>query len=349
MSGVKLENIVKSYGSLKAVDDVSLDIKEGEFVSLLGPSGCGKSTLLYCVAGLEEINDGRILFDDRDIAGLNSRERNVALVFQDYALYPHMTVRDNIAFPLRRQKLDKETVKGQVAWASETLGLSELLERMPSDLSGGQRQRVAVGRAIVRNPTALLMDEPLSNLDAALRVHMRTEIKRLSRELGLTVLFVTHDQEEAMVMSDRIAVLSNGHLQQFGEPMEIYRNPANRFVAEFIGSPKMNMITSADQNGVLLGLRPHDLTPASQQDKKDAFELTGELVLIEPAGPQFFLDVIVNGEMIKATTVDIGSFTSGSEIKLSVPAHRVYRFDASTGDALSGTSISASSRKNTTP
>jgi ABC-type sugar transport system ATPase subunit len=334
MSAITIDNIVKDYGPNRVLHGLKLDIREGEFVSLLGPSGCGKSTLLYCVAGLEEISGGRILFDDEDIAALSSRDRNVALVFQDYALYPHMTVRDNIAFPLRRLKIDREIVKGQVAWAAETLGLSELLERMPSDLSGGQRQRVAVGRAIVRNPTALLMDEPLSNLDASLRVHMRTEIKRLARELSLTVLFVTHDQEEAMVMSDRIAVLSDGHLQQYGEPMEIYRNPANRFVAEFIGSPKMNFIPSAERQGILLGLRPHDLTPASPQNNEDTFELIGEVSLIEPAGPQFFLDVLVMGQIIKATADDISGIENGSEIKLSIPTQRVYRFDEKTGAAL---------------
>jgi len=334
MSAITIDDVVKDYGSHRVLHGLQLDVREGEFVSLLGPSGCGKSTLLYCVAGLEPISGGRILFDDKDITELSSRDRNVALVFQDYALYPHMTVRENIAFPLRRLKVDRQTIKAQVAWASETLGLSELLDRMPADLSGGQRQRVAVGRAIVRNPAALLMDEPLSNLDAALRVHMRTEIKRLARDLGLTVLFVTHDQEEAMVMSDRIAVMSNGHLQQYGEPMEIYRNPANRFVAEFIGSPKMNLLPSDERAGILLGLRPHDLTPAGPHDGEDAFKLTGEVVLIETAGPQYFLDVQVKGKMIKATAGDITGLTNGSEVTLSAPAERVYRFDVETGAAL---------------
>ncbi|MCB9944540.1 MAG: ABC transporter ATP-binding protein [Geminicoccaceae bacterium] len=333
-ASITIEDVVKDYGATRVLHGLDLDVREGEFVSLLGPSGCGKSTLLYCVAGLEQISGGRILFDGQDVAALNSRERNIALVFQDYALYPHMTVRENIAFPLRRQKVESKQVDGQIAWASETLGLANLLERMPSDLSGGQRQRVAVGRAIVRNPTALLMDEPLSNLDAALRVHMRTEIKRLARDLGLTVLFVTHDQEEAMVMSDRIAVLSHGHLQQFAAPMDVYRNPANRFVAEFIGSPKMNLFPSTDQAGILLGLRPHDLKPADEKDDPDVFSVTGEVALIEPAGPFFFLDVLVNGELIRATTDEIGGLASGSEIRLSAPAQRVYRFNEETGLAV---------------
>ncbi|MEZ5848930.1 MAG: ABC transporter ATP-binding protein [Geminicoccaceae bacterium] len=333
-AAVTIDNVVKDYGPVRVLHGLELDIREGEFVSLLGPSGCGKSTLLYCVAGLEQISSGRILFDGRDMAALGSRERNIALVFQDYALYPHMTVRENIAFPLRRLKVDRKTIEGQVAWAAETLGLAALLERMPSDLSGGQRQRVAVGRAIVRNPAALLMDEPLSNLDAALRVHMRTEIKRLASDLGLTVLFVTHDQEEAMVMSDRIAVLSQGHLQQFAAPMDVYRNPANRFVAEFIGSPKMNLLPSPDRADILLGLRPHDLTPAGPQDGEDAFSLAGTIALIEPAGPQYFLDVLVGGQLVRATASEIDDLSNGSEVRLSAPAHRVYRFDVATGDAL---------------
>ncbi|WP_156912042.1 ABC transporter ATP-binding protein [Kaistia adipata] len=308
MSSINVENVRKDYGGVKALHSVSLDIKDGEFVSLLGPSGCGKSTLLYCVAGLEEISGGRVLFNGNDVADRGARERNIALVFQDYALYPHMSVRENIAFPLRRQKLDSALVTKQVNWAAELLGLTGLLDRSPSDLSGGQRQRVAVGRAIVRNPAALLMDEPLSNLDAGLRVHMRTEIKRLARELGLTVLFVTHDQEEAMVMSDRIAVLSNGHLQQFDDPMTVYRNPINRFVAEFIGSPKMNILPAPNGNAkIIIGARPHDMNLVKDgKANTDDFAVTGTLAMVEPAGHVYFLDVEVGGTLVKATTADIG-------------------------------------------
>ncbi|SDI29780.1 ABC transporter ATP-binding protein [Alloyangia pacifica] len=331
MSSITIQNVSKAYGDTKVLHSLNLDIHEGEFVSLLGPSGCGKSTLLFCVAGLEEITDGQILFDGQDIAARNPRDRNIALVFQDYALYPHMSVRENIAFPLRRQKIDAETIHGQVNWAADMLGLTKLLDRSPAELSGGQRQRVAVGRAVVRNPAALLMDEPLSNLDASLRVHMRTEIKRLARELGLTVLFVTHDQEEAMVMSDRIAVLAGGHLQQFADPMTIYRKPSNRFVAEFIGSPTMNMLPDAGHPGaVTLGVRPHDLTLGGS----GGFSLDGRLTLIEPAGPHYFLDVEIGGAMIKATASDIDGLAPGAEVTLRAEDHRVYRFDSTSGAAI---------------
>ena len=242
MSAITIESVSKSYGTTPVLHALDLEIPDGGFVSFLGPSGCGKSTLLFCIAGLEEISDGRILFDGRDMTPVAARNRNIALVFQDYALYPHMSVRENLAFPLRQQKAEEQAIATQVAWAADLLGLNPFLDRSPAELSGGQRQRVAVGRAIVRHPAALLMDEPLSNLDASLRVKTRTEIKRLQRELKITVVFVTHDQEEAMVMSDRIAVMNNGVLQQFDEPMKIYRAPVNVFVAGFIGSPQMNLL-----------------------------------------------------------------------------------------------------------
>ena len=235
MSSIQIEAVVKRYDTVPVLHGLDLDIRDGEFVSFLGPSGCGKSTLLRCIAGLEDITGGRICFDGADIGRRAPKDRNIALVFQDYALYPHMTVRDNIAFPLRQQGVDEATVRAQVAWAGEVLGVTGLLDRAPADLSGGQRQRVAVGRAVVRNPAALLMDEPLSNLDASLRVHMRTEIKRLQRELAVTVVFVTHDQEEAMVMSDRIAVMNQGRVEQFDTAHALYRRPVSRFVAEFVG------------------------------------------------------------------------------------------------------------------
>ena len=335
MSAITIDGLTKHYGHTEVLHDLSLDIPDGEFVSFLGPSGCGKSTLLYSIAGLETISAGRILFDGVDIAGHAPQDRNIALVFQDYALYPHMSVRDNIAFPLRRQKVDKAKVREQVDWAAEMLGLTALLDRAPSDLSGGQRQRVAVGRAVVRNPAALLMDEPLSNLDASLRVHMRTEIKRLAEDLGMTVVFVTHDQEEAMVMSDRIAVLNDGALQQFADPMTVYRKPANRFVAEFIGSPQMNFLPGSiarESDDVTIGLRPHDLQPAVPGG--GGFSVAGRLVLVEPAGPYHFLDVDVGGQMIKATTTDSDGLSRGAEITLSSPEHRVYRFDRASGAAL---------------
>jgi ABC-type sugar transport system ATPase subunit len=256
-------------------------------------------------------------------------------VFQDYALYPHMSVRENLAFPLRQQKAEEQAITTQVAWAADLLGLNPYLDRSPAELSGGQRQRVAVGRAIVRHPAALLMDEPLSNLDASLRVKTRTEIKRLQRELKTTVVFVTHDQEEAMVMSDRIAVMNNGVLQQFDEPMKIYRAPMNVFVAGFIGSPQMNLLPGEMAPGGhgprrLVGVRPHDLAPTANGGS-DAFTLTGELALIEPAGPLHYLDVDVGGQMVKATCADPNGLLPGAAVTLSAPIQTVHLFDRESG------------------
>jgi ABC-type sugar transport system ATPase subunit len=335
MTSISIQNVTKAYGKLPVLKGLDLDIADGEFISFLGPSGCGKSTLLYCIAGLEVITAGAIAFDGRDITRLSARDRNIALVFQDYALYPHMSVRDNMAFPLRQQRAPEEAVRKQVAWAAELLGLEQLLDRAPAELSGGQRQRVAVGRAIVRNPAALLMDEPLSNLDAGLRVRTRTEIRRLQRELKMTVVFVTHDQEEAMVLSDRIAVMHNGVLQQFAPPMTIYREPANRFVAGFIGSPQMNFLPGSAAPGghgdnVIVGVRPHDLTPANGA-ALDGFNLMGELALVEPAGPIHYLDVLVGGHMVKATCADPSRLRSGDRLTLIAPGQSVYLFDRQSG------------------
>jgi ABC-type sugar transport system ATPase subunit len=335
VSAITIESVSKSYGTTPVLHALDLEIPDGAFVSFLGPSGCGKSTLLFCIAGLEEISDGRILFDGRDMTPVAARNRNIALVFQDYALYPHMSVRENLAFPLRQQKAEEQAIVTQVAWAADLLGLDPFLDRSPAELSGGQRQRVAVGRAIVRHPAALLMDEPLSNLDASLRVKTRTEIKRLQRELKITVVFVTHDQEEAMVMSDRIAVMNNGVLQQFDEPMKIYRAPANVFVASFIGSPQMNLLPGEMAPGGygalrVVGLRPHDLVPTANGGS-DGFTLTGELALIEPAGPLHYLDVDVGGQMVKATCADPNGLFPGAAVTLSAPVQAVHLFDRESG------------------
>ncbi len=334
MTSISIQSVSKSYGAVSVLKGLDLAIGDGEFVSFLGPSGCGKSTLLFCIAGLEEITQGRIMFDDRDVSGLAPRDRNIALVFQDYALYPHMSVRDNLAFPLRQQKVADGLVRKQVDWAAGLLGLEPLLDRSPAELSGGQRQRVAVGRAIVRNPAALLMDEPLSNLDASLRVKTRTEIKRLQRALKTTVVFVTHDQEEAMVLSDRVAVMNDGVLQQFAEPMTIYRQPANLFVAGFIGSPQMNFLAGPDVPGGqgsnrIVGVRPFDLSPAGATG--DGFRLTGELALIEPAGPVHYLDVQVGETMIKGTCADPSGLAPGAAMTLEAPGHCLHVFDRDTG------------------
>ncbi|WP_342236085.1 ABC transporter ATP-binding protein [Inquilinus sp. OTU3971] len=335
MTSINIRAVSKSYAQHRVLKGLDLDIADGEFISFLGPSGCGKSTLLYCIAGLEEISTGSILFDGRDISGLAPRDRNIALVFQDYALYPHMAVRDNMAFPLRQQRVGADAIRRQVAWAAELLGLEELLDRSPAELSGGQRQRVAVGRAIVRNPAALLMDEPLSNLDASLRVRMRTEIKRLQRELAVTTIFVTHDQEEAMVLSDRIAVMHDGVLQQFADPMAVYREPANQFVAGFIGSPQMNFLPGSAVSGGqddsrVVGIRPHDLTPAAEPED-GALSLTGELALIEPAGPVHFLDVLVGDRMVKATCGDPGALRPGASLTLTAADRSIHLFDRASG------------------
>lgn len=240
MTHVSLTNISKSYGEISVIPDLNLDIEQGEFVVLVGPSGCGKTTTLRMIAGLESVTDGQIAISERDVTYEQPGTRNCAMVFQNYALYPHMTVYDNIAYGMKVRKEPQDVIKKRVLDASELLGINALLERKPRHLSGGQRQRVAIGRAIVRHPDLFLFDEPLSNLDAKLRVEMRTEIKQLQRKLGTTAVYVTHDQVEAMTMADRVVVMQNGHIEQFASPIEIYEKPANRFVAEFIGTPSMN-------------------------------------------------------------------------------------------------------------
>ena len=242
MAGLELKDIRKSYGNVEVIKGVDLSIAHGEFVVFVGPSGCGKSTLLRMVAGLEEITDGDIYIGDRLVNNVEPRDRGVAMVFQSYALYPHMTVYDNVGFALKLAKTDKQVRDKKIREVARVLQMEELLERKPAQLSGGQRQRVAIGRAIVREPKVFLFDEPLSNLDAALRVDMRMELARLHADLGATMIYVTHDQVEAMTLADKIVVLDNGIVQQIGSPLELYNKPANLFVAGFIGSPKMNIL-----------------------------------------------------------------------------------------------------------
>lgn len=244
MAKIDIINVEKHYGSYHALREVSLSIKEGEFMVLVGPSGCGKSTLLRSIAGLEEISGGVIAANDQPVNDLSPQERNIAMVFQNYALYPHLTVKGNLAFSLKIHKFEAQEIERRIQRAADMLGLTEYLTRRPKELSGGQRQRVAMGRAMVREPTAFLFDEPLSNLDARLRVEMRTEIRNLQRKLGTTAVYVTHDQVEAMTMGDRIAVVNQGRIEQVGTPLELYRDPNNIFVAGFIGSPPMNFISA---------------------------------------------------------------------------------------------------------
>ena len=258
MSSVAFRGVSKRFGRVEAVRELTLEVTDGELLVLVGPSGSGKTTALRMLAGLEAVDDGRIEIDGRVVNGVAPRARDVAMVFQDYALYPQMTVRDNMAFGLRRRRLPRGEIDRRVSETSETLGLGELLDRRPRELSGGQQQRVALGRALVREPSVLLMDEPLSNLDAALRVQARGEIRRLQREVGTTTVYVTHDQVEALTLGDRIAVMNEGRLEQTGTPEQLYDEPANVFVGGFIGSPPMSFLR---WDGALLGVRPEHVRP----------------------------------------------------------------------------------------
>ena len=286
MAGVSLRNVLKSYGELQVIHGVNMEIADGEFIVILGPSGCGKSTLLRMVAGLEVISGGEIAIGGRVVNNLEPKDRDIAMVFQNYALYPHMSVYDNMAYGLRIRGLPRAEIDARVQKAAGILELGQYLERKPRALSGGQRQRVAMGRAIVREPQVFLFDEPLSNLDAKLRVQMRGELQALHRRLGTTSLFVTHDQVEAMTLAQRMIVMNAGRAEQIGAPLEVYAKPATTFVAGFIGSPPMNLIP---KDGKLLGVRPEHLEPCAPADAM----LTIEVDLIEPLGA----DTLVYGHI----------------------------------------------------
>ena len=290
MASVQIRDVVKRYGDSQVVHGVSLDIEDGEFVVVVGPSGCGKSTLLRMVAGLETISEGEIAIDGRRVNELEPKDRNIAMVFQNYALYPHMSVFDNMAYGLRNRRVPEADIRRKVAEAAGILELGELLERRPSQLSGGQRQRVAMGRAIVRDPKVFLFDEPLSNLDARLRGQMRIEIRRLQRELGITSIYVTHDQVEAMTLADRLVAMNEGVAEQVGRPLEIYDRPATRFVAGFIGSPPMNFLEAHGTEAgvsVVLGIRPEHLHLAAPGEGL----LEARVDLIEPLGAETLVHV----------------------------------------------------------
>src|ERR687888_666368 len=262
MPGIRLEGLIKSYRKHgpRAVDQVDLEVRDGEFMVLVGPSGCGKSTMMRMIAGIEEVTAGRILIGDRDVTHLDPRRRDVAMVFQNYALYPHLSVRQNLGFGLKLRGTGRSDIAARVAEVAQILGLDEVLDRRPGELSGGQRQRVAMGRAIVREPAAFLMDEPLSNLDAKLRVSMRAQLTKLHERLGVTTVYVTHDQVEAMTLGQRVAVMRDGRVQQVDTPQNLYENPSNMFVAGFIGSPAMNLVPAesvgAGGHGRIVGFRP---------------------------------------------------------------------------------------------
>lgn len=282
MSEVRLENVIKIYDKKRVIDDINLTIKDKEFIVLVGSSGCGKSTILRMIAGLEEISGGNIYIDDKKVNNVHPKDRDIAFVFQSYALYPHMTVYENIAFGLKMRKTDKKVIDEKVKEAAKILNLTEYLDRKPKQLSGGQRQRVALGRAIVRNPKVFLMDEPLSNLDAKLRVQMRAEIKKLHEKLQTTFIYVTHDQTEALTMGDRIVVLDKGKIQQADTPLNVYNNPKNKFVAGFIGSPQMNFIDCSIVNDTLIMTEP-----LVELDLKTAEKLRGKNEVTVGIRPEF--------------------------------------------------------------
>ena len=339
MAGVTFEDVWKRYDDTLAVRELSLDIEDGEFMVLVGPSGCGKSTVLRMLAGLERITEGRILIGDDVVNNLAPAARDVAMVFQSYALYPHMTVFDNLAFALRNQRLPRSEIDERVRRAAEILQLDELLKRKPKQLSGGQRQRVALGRAIVREPAVFLMDEPLSNLDAALRVATRAEILKLQRRLGTTTVYVTHDQVEAMTMGDRIAVLNLGVLQQVGTPEELYTRPANVFVARFIGSPAMNVVPSGVIEGVggtglLAGFRPEHVRLAD--GRGDTVSFAAQVEVVEYLGDEQLAHLRVGDTTLLATIPIEQRLGAGEERTFAVARDRLQLFDAESEESVTG-------------
>ncbi len=327
MGAITLEKVTKSFGDVSVIPGVDLEIAEGEFVVFVGPSGCGKSTLLRLIAGLEDVTSGTIKIDGVDATGTSPAKRGLAMVFQSYALYPHMSVYKNIAFPLKMAGIDEATIKQKVESAAATLNLTNYLDRRPGQLSGGQRQRVAIGRAIVREPAAFLFDEPLSNLDAALRVNMRLEISELHNTLATTMIYVTHDQVEAMTMADKIVVLHDGYIEQVGSPLELYRNPANVFVAGFIGSPKMNLLQgapAAKYDAHTIGVRPEHVELSTEGG-----EWPGVVGVAEHLGSDTFLHVNVDnvGPVTARVNGEYG-VRHGDRVWLTPPADRLYRFGA---------------------
>ncbi|MBF9194633.1 ABC transporter ATP-binding protein [Microvirga terrestris] len=353
MATIEIERLVKRFGTTTVVHGIDLSIEDGEFVVLVGPSGCGKSTTLRMIAGLEEISAGTVRIDGRVVNERQPRDRNIAMVFQNYAIYPHVTVADNIAFGLYRSNLSKSEKRQRVEQVAETLGLTHLLERRPSALSGGQRQRVAIGRAMVRDPAAFLFDEPLSNLDAQLRTQMRIEIKRLHHRLGTTSVFVTHDQVEAMTMADRIVVMREGRILQVGTPMELYENPVDVFTACFIGSPTMNLLpaslkggaatlalggtlqvplSSANSSEILVGARPHDLIPAG--DTSAGLTVSGTVAVVETLGSETLVHIENAGQTIIGSAPGRQIPRIGEELTLHAPMEKLYYFDKATEKAL---------------
>jgi multiple sugar transport system ATP-binding protein len=351
MPSVSFEHVTKRFGETSVVEDFTLEVADGELLVLVGGSGSGKSTILRMLAGLETVSTGTIRIDGRDVTALPPRDRDVAMVFQDYGLYPHMTVRENLSLGLRLKKVARQEIDRRIAWAGGILGLEPLLDRKPKQLSGGQRQRVAMGRAMVREPKVFLFDEPLSNLDAGLRAQMRIEIGSLQRRLNTTTVYVTHDQVEAMTLGDRIVVLAEGHIQQIGRPIEIYRAPANRFVAGFIGTPRMNFVEGRVQREgdvlmfisdgarvslpqgrdtpmeqTTLGVRPEDLRIDSTATGGDS--LSGRVVLVERLGGTTHVHFDAGPHRLMAALSNDSVPEVGEEIRVRIRAERVHLFGA---------------------
>ncbi len=343
MSKIVIKNLEKSYGNNKVIKDFNIDINDGEFIVLVGPSGCGKSTLLRMISGLEKIDQGEIFLDEKLINNLIPSKREIAMVFQSYALYPHMSVYENMSFGLKMEKIQKDEIQEKVIEAANTLQIQDLLQRKPKQLSGGQKQRVAIGRAITRKPKLFLFDEPLSNLDAALRSEMRVEISKLHKKMNSNIIYVTHDQIEAMTLADRIVILNKGNIEQFGTPSEIYSDPNNIFVAEFIGSPKMNIIRIDKENilnkntlklfeneikfeniefndEIYLGIRPEDISLQNNYDIK----LTVKVDLIENLG---FEKIIYTSYLNNEINIKSSDDTKEQSINISFPKEKVFFFD----------------------
>ena len=365
MAQVKLENVWKKYGKVEAVKDLTIDCRDREFLCLLGPSGCGKSSTLRMIAGLEYITSGQIYIDNNVVNEVDPHRRNIAMVFESYALYPHKSVFENMAYPLRVQRFPEEEIKKKVKHASRILDIENLLDRWPRQLSGGQKQRVAIGRAIVRNPKVFLLDEPISHLDAKLRTHMRGELKRLHRDLEATMIYVTHDQLEAMSMADRIAVLDLGVLQQLGTPDEVFNRPSNKFVAGFLGDPPMNFIRStlhkdgnrlyithdqfkftlpesvsshftgkgtADGMPIDLGIRPESFELFSKAPAK--YDIEGKIYITEPLGEDVIIDIMIGENMVKAKTVIGYKADIDEPIWMKIKFEHIHIFDGDTGKSL---------------
>jgi multiple sugar transport system ATP-binding protein len=358
MAGVRLERVSKRFGTTAVIEDLNLEVNDCEFMVLVGPSGCGKSTALRMIAGLEEISEGTISIGGRVVNDLQPKDRDIAMVFQNYALYPHMTVRENLEFALRMRRMARDEINRRVGEAADILGIGHLLERRPKQLSGGQRQRVAVGRAIVRQPSVFLFDEPLSNLDAKLRVQMRAEITKLQQRLETTSVYVTHDQVEAMTMGHRIAVMKEGRIQQVGTPLDVYDRPANAFVAQFIGTPPMNFFDAVvtgggaalqaggfsipvprrlraaaaarDSQRMLVGIRPENILAAGREASGETAQIKAVVEIVEPIGHEAIVHARAGSSLLVAAVESHRVPRVGETIDVSIELEALHLFDAAT-------------------